>query len=390
VNCMNLFLRIDTNVIAMILLGIVIFLAYHRLDREEEMNKVFLRVSLIIVVELFFETATCMINGKPGTWSYVISNILHICLFVGAPILTYFWYRFIYSWILPEKASYLSFKSFLILPVLVNAVISVLSPFYGFVFSIDPSNNVYHRGSLFILSAVIIYFYIVYCLGLVIKHRKHFIKHEFFPMVILGILPMVGGILQTLFYGVLLMWSSTAFSLVVVYNFLQQRMIHLDELTGAWTRGSFDYYISQRIKYQEKDRFGVIFIDLDGLKRINDEFGHCEGDSAIKTSVELIKAAISKSDILIRFGGDEFLIIVNCDKVEVLKQRIKAIQLSFQNFGKNADQKYLLDCSFGADLYSSKFSSIEQFLHHVDSIMYKNKKAKQQKENFSSWENLTE
>lgn len=57
-------------------------------------------------------------------------------------------------------------------------------------------------------------------------------------MLIFAGLPLIGGVLQTLFYGYLFMWSGAAFALVIVYIFLQQRMVHLDDLTGAWDRVS--------------------------------------------------------------------------------------------------------------------------------------------------------
>lgn len=89
---------------------------------------------------------------------------------------------------------------------------------YNLVFFIN-SSNIYHRGPLFIISAGIIYFYLIYSFGLIFKQKKKIVKQEFLPLIIFGILPIIGGLLQTLFYGVLLMWSTCAFSLVIVYNF---------------------------------------------------------------------------------------------------------------------------------------------------------------------------
>jgi len=121
-------------------------------------------------------------------------------------------------------------------------VLTLLSPVYNYVFYID-SSNVYHRGPLYNINVAITYFYIVYGSILVVMNRKRIVKQDFVPLCIFSVLPIIGGLVQTLFYGTLLMWSGAAYSLVIVYVFLQQRMVHLDTLTGVWNRGSFDNYI---------------------------------------------------------------------------------------------------------------------------------------------------
>ena len=372
---MNVFLRIDINVVAMILLGIVLIIAYKRLDKNDKLNEVFIKISIIIILEIFFETMTCIINKRPEHWLINLSVFLHLCLFITAPILTYYWYIFIYNWISPIDEISKKKHKILLVPVIINSILVVLTPFFGFVFIISNS-NVYHRGPLFIVSSIITYFYLVYSFILVLKQRKKLVIQEFLPLLIFGILPLVGGLLQTLFYGILLMWSCSAFSLVIVYSFLQQRMIHIDSLTGAWTRGSFEYYISQRVKQDSKDRFGMVFIDLDGLKQINDEFGHSEGDYAIKKAVELVKSVLRKSDIIARLGGDEFIIVMDCELKEVLNKTIERISSCFIQYNELSDKKYKLEFSYGADIFNSESHSIEQCLHYIDDLMYENKKNK--------------
>ena len=88
--------------------------------------------------------------------------------------------------------------------------------------------------------------------------RRRLIRQEFQPLVLFGILPLAGGIAQTLYYGPLLMWSSTAFSPVIAYAFLQQRMVHPDHLTGAWSRQPFGDFIARRLACRADGGFGII------------------------------------------------------------------------------------------------------------------------------------
>lgn len=372
---MSLYLRIDINIAAIILLGAVFVIANHRLDRKDTLNHRFLSVSLIVVLEILFETMTCMINGHPGQWLRVLSGSLHTVLFLTAPILTCSWFFFIRKWIIPDKTMKARRQILVLVPVILNSIITLLSPFFDWVFYVT-NENVYGRGPLFVVSMGITYLYLLCSIVLIVIQREKIIKHEFLPLFVVGILPVIGGTVQVLFYGVLLMWSSTAFSLTIVYIFLQQRMIHLDGLTGAWTRESLDYHISRRIRRGMNAEFGAIYMDLDGLKQINDQYGHAEGDYAIKTTILIIKTLLRKTDIIARVGGDEFIIIVNCQSIGVLEKLIERIKAKLIDHNARAGKEYKLECSFGADIFRASNSSIEQFMHEIDHLMYNDKRRK--------------
>ncbi len=122
--------------------------------------------------------------------------------------------------------------------------------------------------------------------------------------------------------------------------------------------------------------FGMIFIDLDGLKKINDEFGHAEGDIALKTTVELVKSVLTKSDIVARAGGDEFFIIVDCTTKECIDEIAKKMKEAFENYNSKTFKKYKLSYSIGAELCSSNFKDSSEFVDHLDRLMYIDKNNK--------------
>lgn len=368
-------MRIDNNLMAAAILGIVVLIAFRRLDRSDRLNRVFLITSQIVIFELLLETATCILNRSTAAWAAPLSTALHVILYALAPFLTYFWYLLISNWCIPDRKVTHRTHFLFAIPVFLNLIITVLSPAYDLVFYID-SANVYHRGPLFLLSIGIVYFYIAYAFVLVCLHRGKIVKEEYLPMLVFGILPLIGGVVQAHFYGVLLMWSCAAYSLVVFYIFLQLRMVHIDDLTGAWTRSTFEYCIDRRRKQKRNEAFGLIVLDIDELKRINDEHGHFEGDYALRTTVQLIKSVLRKTDIIARTGGDEFLIILDCNTREKIEATVERIRESFQKHNENSNKQYILDCSIGAELYDSDFENFDQFMHHVDSLMYHNKRRK--------------
>lgn len=372
---MDLYFRIDINIVAMILLVIVFSIAYNRLDKQDIINRKFLITSLLILSELIIETINCIIDRKPEHRLIPIAYTLRILLIGMAPIIAYYWYSFIHRWITPNKSISHKRKTVLLIPVIINLIVTALSPVYGTVFYID-SNNVYHSGPFFVCSVALALLYLVYTIAVIIANRRSFVKSEFISLILFCALPTIGGILQSIFYEILLLWSFSAFSLIVLYIFLQLRMVQMDCLTGAMTRDSFERYIQQKFKRRSDVEFGAVYLDLDGLKKINDKFGHQEGDFAIKTIVYLIKGTIKKTDLIARLGGDEFIIIIENASKEKLIRTINKIKIKLNQYNLRSGKNYQLDCSFGADIYNSQFDNLDQFLHHVDNLMYNNKRSK--------------
>jgi len=373
---MEIFLRIDINIMAMILLGTVLFISVRSLDPEDELNRLFKRVSIVILVELFFETTTCILNRMQGDFVAPLSYFLHVCLFSVAPLLSYNWYRFICRWIHSRDIT-LPKNTALLIPLAVNFVITILSPLYGIVFYLDDANR-YFRGEWFPLATAITYFYILLAVFSVLRKRKTIVKEEFRPLLLFGFLPLIGAMLQYVFYGALLMWSTCAFSLVIVYNFLQQRMVHIDNVTGVWTRSSFQYYLGQRVGQKNDRGFALLFFDLDGLKRINDTYGHMEGDFALKKTAEITKSCLRKTDVMARYGGDEFIILLDGMKKKDLSEVVKRLLAAFESYNEVSGKAYELAFSYGADVYDPVVhEEMDQFIRSLDEMMYKNKKAKE-------------
>ncbi|HEX3021322.1 MAG TPA: diguanylate cyclase [Lachnospiraceae bacterium] len=372
---MEVYLRIDINLVAMALLGSILLIAYKRLNMQDNLNHAYIKLGLIIFMELFFETSTCIINKREELSLIPLSYLLHICLFTMAPILSFHGYQLIIKLILPNRELSKKCRAILVVPVAVNAILTIVSVRYHFIFYINES-NFYHRGPYFNVFAIITYFYIVLSFILIVRNRSNIINREFIPLLLFSLFPMIGGVVQTIFYGPLLMWSSNAYAFVILYVFLQQRMVHLDDLTGAWSRGSFDHFITNCLTQTRSKNVGIIYCDIDDFKSINDQFGHIEGDRAIKTTTKLIKSAISKKDIIVRMGGDEFIVIINSEPDGGLEKVLDCIKAAFLHYNETSNKGYKLECSFGADTLNLSYKTIEEFLNHVDSLMYENKRSK--------------
>ncbi len=370
---MEKFLRVDINLISILMLALIFMLAYRRLDRKHVLNQIYLITILVLSFGLFIESMTVIINGRNTEVFRIMSIGLHVILYAVAPVVAYAWYLLIRNFVVSKDDLTSRQKQLIFIPALVNILLSILSPFFGFLFSVS-SDNIYQRGPLFWLAVVIIYAYLFLGVIYVMTKRKHILLSEFFLLIAFGSVPIIGGLVQSLFYGLLLMWSSAAFALIFVYIYLQERLIHMDSLTMTWTRKSFDYYISKRLRQKNVDPFGGVYFDIDHLKKINDQYGHLEGDQAINEIINRIRGVMNSNEIIARLGGDEFIIISPGKDKTRLKNLIKDIELSLSVFNENKEKPYSLSCSYGYGIYSEEFKSIDQFLRFIDQKMYQSKK----------------
>jgi diguanylate cyclase (GGDEF)-like protein/PAS domain S-box-containing protein len=153
-----------------------------------------------------------------------------------------------------------------------------------------------------------------------------------------------------------------------------------DELTGLYNRRGFFTLAEQQKKVASRMKKGVfvLFADLDGLKEINDTYGHKEGCSALMEAAAILRECFRESDIIARLGGDEFVIFSmenegNSD-AETISGRVQhKIEL------RNAQQsnRYRLSMSVGiAYCPPGKPYSLEDLMHKADALMYNQKKTK--------------
>ena len=154
----------------------------------------------------------------------------------------------------------------------------------------------------------------------------------------------------------------------------------IDELTGLYNRRGFLALAHQQLRVAERlgSRLSQIFVDLDGLKRINDRFGHPAGDRALVETAQLLRETFRDSDIIARLGGDEFAVLT-MDSVEHDAQTMLgrlAAAVEAHNAWHNRD--FAISFSTGVARYDGASpSSVGQLLAEADSWMYEQKRSKQ-------------
>lgn len=367
---------IALDIVSAVLLTCVSLYANRMLDKSDRLNRQFLSTSLLIILQVVLEIVTVTADGRPGGGVYLLQAAVNLLLFINGPLLSYSFYIFVIYWVTPEKSVNLRKKRWPWIPILSNTVLCFITLSNGLFFRITETNR-YERGPLFMIPALITYFYLVMAALFIILYRNSVRRKLFFPLLLFGACPAIAGMVQILNNGLCIMWSASACSFIMVFIYMQQRMMQLDPLTGAWTKGSFDNYLEEIAAGGGKGRrFGAIFIDLDNFKHINDTYGHMEGDAALRNAVTIIKKSIRRSDIVARFGGDEFVIIVHNTNQREMEKILARLSEGFARFNSGRTGLYPLRYSAGYGVFNPRKNDVWQFMNNVDHMMYQNKNQK--------------
>jgi len=148
-----------------------------------------------------------------------------------------------------------------------------------------------------------------------------------------------------------------------------------DPLTGVYNRNFFNEIIANEINRQKRygDRFSIVIIDVDNFKQINDDYGHLLGDWILRECALVLGRSIRSSDLLVRFGGDEFLVVTletDSGECTALTSRINE-HLSCWN-REHANPDYGLAVSTGCAVFEPG-KDLMEVIKEADSRMYKNK-----------------
>ena len=151
-----------------------------------------------------------------------------------------------------------------------------------------------------------------------------------------------------------------------------------DELTGIYNRRGFFLLANQQLKIAQRTQMSccILFADLDGLKKINDSFGHEIGDRIIADAAYILKQTFRDSDIVARLGGDEFVIFIPVCSVDTYNYQTR-LQAAIDRFNQEQDRSYQLSMSIGVkECVLDKSVSLEQLVVEADELMYEQKRSK--------------
>ena len=170
------------------------------------------------------------------------------------------------------------------------------------------------------------------------------------------------------------MFHATKFETSDLYH----RATH-DELTGLANRALFFDRLRQCMVQAERysQRVGILNLDMDGLKPINDQFGHLAGDAAIKELATRINDATRKSDTVARVGGDEFGVILSrVDDRNGIEQQQRRLTEKIGRLFQFQNHQMTLAASIGCAVFPDDGTKMDDLLEKADQSMYEMKRSR--------------
>lgn len=372
-------LQIQVNIFMIMLLIVTAIHSYFRLNMRNDENKVFLSINILILIILILEIISIIVNGKSSTGMIYVNKMVNILGFTLTPLPIFLIYIFIKFWIKDSEVTEKNNEmNGLIILFIINTLTSILSLNHNFVFSIS-DENYYSRGSLFGTSLSISLMYFITIIKLIYKNRKWIQHEEIVIFIVATVIPIILGLIQLKNGIYLTIWNSATISIIIVYVFILNESMTKDPLTGLGNRIYYNQYMF-RIEKRQSVKLAIVYIDMDGLKKINDNFGHNVGDDAIKLMSRILKATLSRDGKAIRLGGDEFVICIEDDNVKRIEEYMKKVKGKLESYNKNELQNYTIGLSYGIAIYDSTKENVEDLVRRADQLMYEQKQRKYMKE----------
>lgn len=275
-------------------------------------------------------------------------------------------------------------------PITVLTVFLVISPYTGSIFYID-AENCFHRGPLYFIQPIIGYLYLGHAGGAALwyAHRaKTYAERKRAEALALFVAaPVTAAVLQIVFPGLPLICAGSTVSMIAVFMNLQEQLITQDTLTKMNNRFQLMNYLErklERLQSADADVYPlyVYMLDIDDFKKINDSFGHLEGDRALMLTADAIKRTCGKYAMCFcaRFGGDEFAVAYEAadrEQAELLAQEIRQTVS-----GIGTGMLYSLGISIGmVECRKGTQEKAGNVLDRADEELYKDKTMKKRRSN---------
>ncbi len=347
---------------------------------ESSSQKLFLKLSYSVMATVALDFVCATISYGTGRFFYVLKNIFNISYLCILGFTTYYWLIYSTTFTKNKKIVTDNNKIKYAIPLIALIALLITTPWTKCIIWFDPVTAEQNFGEFRVLAFIVYFFYLimatVQCLVAFFydPETRAIFKHDAIgAIIVLPVMALIGCLVFDNFYSIL-----PAISLVIgaISTDVQYNWLSADGLTGLNNKRQYLAYINSCISDPSENMdIYLMLIDIDYFKKINDKFGHAEGDKAITEVAALLKKACSgeRGIFLARYGGDEFVYVVKArfeDEIVNLKKEIRRM-INERNIYTTS--KYQLSLSIGYSTFDKEKDTLETLTARVDDIMYKEK-----------------
>lgn len=347
---------------------IVLYIIVIRKQKVKSFGKQLLKLAIILgVIAVVLEPLTWIFDGKVFFGSFFLEYSTNFFLYLMAPILGAVMLSYVDYYIFKDR-NRLQRRWYYIHFAMITLTMLAINMFYPIYFSVNPETVKFTNGNFQWIHYTLNGFLYIFMTSFVLKNRKQTSKYVVRVFLIFFLLPILGMIVQIIEIQLNFAWTAIALPILVIYVFLESTTGEIDYLTRLYSRLSYEKYV--RDLMERKKSFQIVLLDLDKFKKINDEYGHLEGDHVLIQFAQILKKAFHPNELISRLAGDEFLIVnehgERCD--DLIAKTYQILQLDNNPIIKN------LKFSYGCEYYTiDNMPTIDQIYSQVDKKMYENK-----------------
>ena len=354
-----------------ILLIILVTRGWNLPGRKEE-SLIMLRMLIASVFNCVVDQIVAYCDGRIGTGYMFFHSLLYAgntYLYIYNVLVGVFLVHMIVKHI-DSKATHRYFAVFWAV-VLLQLLMLVINAFRPLVFEID-SNNVYHRGPFYIFFIAAGFLLLIYgsVYYFISKIRNPALRY--FPVIEFLLPILLGLLLQSIIYGISLLPACFAVSFAGIVIAFQNECIYIDKLTGVYNRFEMDREL-KRLQKRRKDKIVAYMLDLNGFKKINDNYSHEEGDKALIAFAGILNSVFGSVGTVIRFAGDEFVVLMHKAKesdIELYKQKTME---AVDKYNEASGKPYKLSAAVGGKVFDFSKEDSQDLVVVIDKLMYKDK-----------------
>lgn len=253
------------------------------------------------------------------------------------------------------------------------AIFVVTTPWTHLLFFITEDNR-YQPGRCFCLiylvSATLLLAGMLVILRVCRQEASAARRVECYYLLGCGIPSLIGLTLQYFLHDWWVGAPCLSLTILFIYLNTQNRQITTDELTGLNNRREFNQQLEKKAAQENGSNWGLLMLDVDDFKGINDNLGHIVGDEALWETADILRRILGKEkSFLARYGGDEFAVIGEWSDEDAACAAIAAVEDEVERFNKEEGKKYRLSFSIGYAMWS-EVDNTEKLVEKADERMY--------------------
>lgn len=323
---------------------------------------------------LIFDLITVITVNNMDTVPYMVNKILHILFYYFSMLFTMEFYHYVVKLTMPynllKKFRYIGY-----IPMAIFVILSFILP----IDYVSGNGTSYSYGALTFAGYGIFVAYCITCLAITIIQRNHLDLKVRLAVLPTTMLMFIMVIIQALIPELLMTGAGVTIVCIGLFVTVNnpaesyKEQAYWDEATGVRNKNGFQKQLEIMEKKYENKKISIGFIigDMNGLKVINDNYGHAEGDKLIRAAAIAMLENLKSAYNIYRIGGDEFAVIYISPNDEIIKKEIENVRIACDKY-KDSPIRLSIAIGYASGSYSKNFKDI---YNKADALMYENKVA---------------